>query len=46
MAFLRKAWKNFFFFQEDEIYNLKIGNYLARKNIKTTQYGIETVYRS
>ena len=41
-----ESMKEIFFFQENEIYNLKIGNYLARKNIKTTQYGIETVYRS
>ena len=30
-------------FQESESYNLKSGNHLARKNIQTTQYGIESV---
>ena len=31
------------FFQENETYNLRSGNHLARKNIRTTQYGIESV---
>ena len=30
-------------FQESESYNLKSGNHLARKNIQTTQYWIESV---
>ena len=32
-----------FVFQENETYNLRIGNHLTRKNIRTTQYGIESV---
>ena len=30
-------------FQEHETYNLRSGNYLARKSVRTTQYGIESV---
>ena len=30
-------------FQQNETYNLRSGNHLARKNIRTTQYGIESV---
>ena len=32
-----------FVFKENETYNLRSGNQLARKNIQTTQYGIESV---
>ena len=32
-----------FVFQESETYNFRSGNHLARKNIRTTQYGIESV---
>ena len=35
--------KEIFVFQENETYNLRSGNYLARNNIRTTQYGIESV---
>ena len=35
--------KEIFGFQENETYNLRSGNHLARKNIPTTQYGIESV---
>ena len=35
--------KEFFVFQENETYNLRSGNHLARNNIRTTQYGIESV---
>ena len=28
---------------KNEIYNLRSGNHFARKNIRTTQYGIEGV---
>ena len=33
-----------FVFQENETYDLRSGNQLARKNIRTTQYGIESVW--
>ena len=42
MTFLLNSWNNFFF-QENETYNLRSGNNLARKNIRTTQYEIESV---
>ena len=32
-----------FVFQESETYNSRSGNHLARKNIRTTQYGIESI---
>ena len=35
--------KEIFVFQENETYNLKSGNHLARKNIRTAKYGIESV---
>ena len=35
--------KKMLVFQENEIYNLRSGNRLARKNIQTTKYGIESV---
>ena len=35
--------KEIFVFQENETYNLRSGNHLAQKNIRTTQYGIEIV---
>ena len=35
--------KEIFVFQENETYNLRSGNHLARKNIQTTQSGIESV---
>ena len=35
--------KEIFVFQENETYNLRSGNHLARKNIRTTQYGTENV---
>ena len=35
--------KENFVFQQNETYNLRSGNHLARKNIRTTQYGIESV---
>ena len=35
--------KEIFVFQESDTYNLRSGNHLARKNIRTTQYGIESV---
>ena len=35
--------KEIFVFQETDTYNLKSGNHLARKNIRTTQFGIESV---
>ena len=34
--------KKNFVFQENETYNLRSGNHLARKNIQTTKYGIES----
>ena len=34
--------KEIFVFQENQTYNLRSGNNLARKNIRTTQYGIES----
>ena len=34
--------KEIFVFQECDTYNLRSGNHLARKNIQTTQYGIES----
>ena len=34
--------KEMFVFQENKTYNLRNGNHLARKNIQTTQYGIES----
>ena len=33
--------KEVFVFQENETYNVRSGNHLARNNIRTTQYGIE-----
>ena len=35
--------KDIFVFQENETYNLRSGNHLERKNIRATQYGIESV---
>ena len=35
--------KESFVFQENETYNLRSVNHLARKNIRITQYGIESV---
>ena len=35
--------KDMFVFQENETYNLRSGNHLARRNISTTQYGIKSV---
>ena len=35
--------KEIFVFQENEPCNLRSGNHLARKNIQTKQYGIESV---
>ena len=35
--------KESFIFQENETYNLRSVIHLARKNIRTTQYGIELV---
>ena len=35
--------KEIFVFQESDTYNLRSRNHLARKNIRTTQYGIEIV---
>ena len=35
--------KKIFVFQESETYNFRSVNHLARKNIRTTQYGIESV---
>ena len=35
--------KEIFVFLENKIYNLRSGNYLAQKNIRITQYGIESV---
>ena len=35
--------KEIFVFQGNETYNLRSGNHLARKNIRITQYGIESV---
>ena len=34
--------KEIFVFQENETCNLRRGNHLTRKNIRTTQYGIES----
>ena len=39
----REITKEVFVFQENETYNLRSGNHLARKNIQTTQYGTESV---
>ena len=40
----RKSWKKAFLFsQENETYNLRSCNHLARKNIETRKYGIESV---
>ena len=35
--------KEIFVFREGDTDNLRSGNHLARKNIRTTQYGIESV---
>ena len=35
--------KEIFTFQENKTYNLRSGNQLVRKNIRATQYGIESV---
>ena len=35
--------REIFVFQENETYNLRSGNHLARKNIQATQYGIGSV---
>ena len=35
--------KEIFVFQQNETYNLRSGNYSARKNIRTTQYGNNSV---
>ena len=35
--------KEIFVFQENETYNLRSRNHLARKNIRTIQYGTESV---
>ena len=35
--------KEILVFQKNETYNLRSGNHLARKTIRTTQYGIENV---
>ena len=43
MNFLRKSSKKLFVFKKKETYKLRSGNHLARKNIPTKQYGIESV---
>ena len=40
-SFSPEIMKEFFVFQENETYNLRSGNYLARKIIQTMQYGTE-----
>ena len=35
--------KEIFIFHENPIYNLRSGNHLTRRNIRTTHYGIETI---
>ena len=35
--------KHIYVFQENETSSLRSGSYLARKNIRTTQYGTEIV---
>ena len=35
--------KELFAFHKNETYNLRSGNHLAQENIRTTQYGIESV---
>ena len=35
--------KEIFVFQKSETYNLRSGNHLVRKNIRTTQYEIESI---
>ena len=42
-GFSPEIMKEIFIFQENETYNLRSRNHLARKNIRTTQYGIESV---
>ena len=39
----QEIMKEMFVFQENETYNLRSGNHLARKIIRTTQYGIESI---
>ena len=41
--FSPEIMKEIFVFLENKIYNLRSGNCLAQKNIRTTQYGIESV---
>ena len=38
-----KIMKEIFIFQENPTYNLRSGNYLTRRNIQTTHYGIDTI---
>ena len=35
--------KEIFIFHENRTYNLRSGNHLTRRNIRTTHYGIETI---
>ena len=38
----REIMKEVFIFHENPTYNLRSGNHLTRRNIRTTHYGIET----
>ena len=38
-----EVMKEIFVFQENETYNLRNSNHLARKNIRTIQYGTESI---
>ena len=43
MLYLSGNRERNFYFQGNEIYSLRSGSHLARKNIRTTQYGIESI---
>ena len=43
MAFLCKWLKKFLFSKKNETLSLRSSNHLAQKNIRTTQYGTESV---
>ena len=40
---VQKSWKKIFIFHENPTCNLRSGNHLTRRNIRTTHYGIETI---
>ena len=41
----QEIMKEMFVFQENETYNLRSGNHLAQKNIRTTDYGTESCFK-